>query len=71
MPSVEEYRQYADECLGWAKQAKTDFERDLFLKMAADWLRAATLLGASATPLAFSDPDATPLTAVLPTPRDR
>jgi hypothetical protein len=70
MPSVEEYRQYAEECLGWAKQAKTDFERDLFLKMAEDWLRAATLLGAPAAPLAFSESDATPLAAVLSTPQD-
>ena len=71
MPSVEEYRQYADECLGWAKQAKTDSERDLFIEMAEDWLRAATLLGASGTPRALSEPDATPLAAVLPTPQDR
>jgi hypothetical protein len=69
MSSVKEYRQYADECLGWAKQAKTDSERDIFLKMAEDWLRAATLLGASATPFASSD--AAPLAPVPPTPQDR
>jgi hypothetical protein len=60
MSSVTEYRQYADECLGWAKQAATDSERDLFLKMAEDWLRAATLLGASAAPFAPLESDATP-----------
>ena len=41
MPSVAEYRQYAAECLMWARQAKTDFERELFLKMAHDRLHAA------------------------------
>jgi hypothetical protein len=71
MPSVEEYRQYAEECLGWAKHAKTDTERDLFLKMAEDWLRAATLLGASVTRPTCSESAAPPLAAVLPTPQDR
>ena len=46
MPSVAEYRQYAAECLMWARQAKTDFERELFLKMAHDRLHAATLFEA-------------------------
>jgi hypothetical protein len=71
MPSAEEYRQYAYECLGWAKQAETDSERDVFLKMAEDWLRAATLLGTSATLLTCSEPDATPPAAVTPAPQDR
>jgi hypothetical protein len=44
MRPAQEYRDYADECVAWAKQAKTDSERDLFLKMAEDWLRAAAVL---------------------------
>jgi hypothetical protein len=43
MPTAEEYRRYADECLAWAKQAVTDSERETYLQMAQDWLRAATL----------------------------
>jgi len=38
-----EYRELADECLGWAKTARTDRERRIFLGMAETWLRAATL----------------------------
>jgi hypothetical protein len=37
-----EYREYADECLGWAKTAKSDREREIFLQMAQTWLEAAT-----------------------------
>ncbi|MGA7433074.1 MAG: hypothetical protein WBD33_03935 [Xanthobacteraceae bacterium] len=69
MPSAEEYRQYADECFAWAKQAKTDSERDIFLKMAEDWLRAATLSGKPAEPR--TPLDAILLATVLPTPRRR
>jgi len=38
-----EYRELADECLGWAKSARTDRERHIFLGMAETWLRAAAL----------------------------
>jgi hypothetical protein len=38
-----EYREYADECFGWAKTAKSDRERDIFLQMAQTWLEAASL----------------------------
>ncbi len=40
MSSAEEYRKYADECLGWAKAAKSDKEREAFLDMAKAWLAA-------------------------------
>jgi hypothetical protein len=36
-----EYREYADECFGWAKTAKSDREREIFLQMAETWLEAA------------------------------
>jgi hypothetical protein len=39
--SSKEYRDFADECLGWAKTAKSDNERDIFLQMAQVWLEAA------------------------------
>jgi hypothetical protein len=38
-----EYRQYADECFGWAKSAKSDSAREIFLQMAETWLEAAIL----------------------------
>jgi hypothetical protein len=66
MPTAEEYRQYAAECVAWAKQAATDAERETFPQMAEDWLRAAALLTAPVTP---SGSDATPQAAVLPMPR--
>jgi hypothetical protein len=49
METGKDYRQYADECLASAKAALSDEERDLFLKMAQDWLRAATLVEAETT----------------------
>jgi hypothetical protein len=39
--SEKEYRAYADECLGWAKTAQTEREREIFLQMAEAWLRVA------------------------------
>jgi hypothetical protein len=50
-----EYREYADECLGWAKTSKSDREREIFLQMARTWHEAANLAEAKQTP---RDPDA-------------
>jgi len=41
--SAKEFREYADECLGWAKTAKSDKERKNFVQMAQAWLEAADL----------------------------
>ena len=41
MSSAEEYREFAEECLGWAKTARSDQERRIFLQMAEVWLEAA------------------------------
>jgi hypothetical protein len=43
MSSAKEYREYATECMDWAKTAKTDYERDIFLQMAKSWMEAAFL----------------------------
>ena len=43
MATAKEYRAYAVECMEAAKTAKTDKEREAFLQMAADWLRAASI----------------------------
>jgi hypothetical protein len=39
--SSQEYRQFASESLSWAKTAKSEDERDIFLHMAQTWLEAA------------------------------
>jgi hypothetical protein len=36
-----QFRELADECLGWARTARTDRERRIFLGMAETWLHAA------------------------------
>ncbi len=41
MLSAKEYRELADECLGWARTAKSDKERRIFLQMAEAWLEVA------------------------------
>jgi hypothetical protein len=39
--SSQEFRDFANECLDWAKTARSDSERDIFLQMAQVWLEAA------------------------------
>ncbi|MGA9891689.1 MAG: hypothetical protein WBQ55_04825 [Xanthobacteraceae bacterium] len=57
MPSAKEYREYVDKCLGWAKSAKTDYERDIYLQMAKGWLEAALIAnGSSLGPTAWTKP---------------
>jgi hypothetical protein len=53
--SAKEFREYADECLGWAKTAKSDKERKTFLQMAQAWLEAADL-SETAPPVAEGRP---------------
>jgi hypothetical protein len=40
--STKELRANADECLDWARTARTERERQIFLQMARAWLEAAT-----------------------------
>jgi hypothetical protein len=42
--SVKDYREYADECMGWARTAKSDRERAIFVQMAQTWLQAAAIM---------------------------
>ena len=39
-----EFRQYADECLAWAKTTPSDKDRRDYLRMAEVWLQAAAIL---------------------------
>ena len=44
MPSPKECREYADDCIGRARTARSEKERDIFLQMAKTWLGAAMSL---------------------------
>ena len=44
MTTPDEFRQFADECLQAAREAKTDAERKAFLDMAKAWTKAAAQL---------------------------
>jgi hypothetical protein len=52
--TADEYRSYADECIGWAKSAKTDRERQIFIQMAETWLRAAVVAAGGELPEALT-----------------
>jgi hypothetical protein len=39
--TVKEYHEYAEECLRWAAQAKTEDQQKAFLEMAQAWTMAA------------------------------
>jgi hypothetical protein len=41
MPTPDEFRQYADECLHSARDATSEAERKAFLDMARTWTQAA------------------------------
>jgi hypothetical protein len=41
MATVNEFRQFADECLRWAADAQTEEQRKAFLGMARAWTQAA------------------------------
>jgi hypothetical protein len=43
MATADEYRQFAEECLRWARGAKTDEQRKAFLDMARAWTQAAAI----------------------------
>jgi hypothetical protein len=48
--ALREYRENADECFTWARTARSDREREIFLDMARAWLEAATLASRRARP---------------------
>jgi hypothetical protein len=45
MTTTAEFRQFAEECLRFAEQAKTEQERKAFLDMARTWTQAAVGTG--------------------------
>jgi hypothetical protein len=44
MATEDEYRQFAEECMQWARAAESDAERKAFLDMARSWTQAASAL---------------------------
>ena len=56
MSNADEFRRNADECMEWAKTAKSDFERNTFLQMAQTWLAAAVHAGSRSRGRGRSDP---------------
>jgi hypothetical protein len=47
MTTDEEYLTYAKECIRWARAAKTEAERKVFLDMARAWASAAAKIAAN------------------------
>ena len=44
MATINEYRQFANECLRWAAEAEMEDDRKAFLELANDWTLAALRL---------------------------
>ena len=63
MPTAEECRQYAQECLRWADDARTNKKRDACLEGARSWTQAAARLS--------GEVNATKLPPSAPGPRIR
>jgi hypothetical protein len=56
MTTADEYRKFAEECLRWARDAKTDEERKAFLDMARAWTQAGARTTGAAAPASMMPP---------------
>jgi ribosomal protein L17 len=54
--TADEYQRYADECIEWARKAKTDAERKAFLDMALAWTKAGAKATGEALPKIMERP---------------
>ena len=54
MSKAEEFRQYAEEAVRWARTSKTEFEKQAFTDLARTWTQAAAhaerILGVNSSP---------------------
>ena len=66
MLSPQEYREQADQCLGWARAAVSDSELKLYRQLAVFWLENAVRLEPRAIELP-RDADAAALPVISPT----
>ncbi len=67
MLSPKEYREQADQCIGWVRAAVSDSERKLYRQLAVFWLENAVRLEPRAIEL--PDADAVALPLISPTIR--
>ena len=44
MSKADEYRQFADDCIAWARIAISDDQRDQFLELAKKWMQEAEMI---------------------------
>jgi hypothetical protein len=44
MSKADEYRQFADDCIVWARIAISDDQRDQFLELAKKWMQDAEMI---------------------------
>ena len=44
MSKADEYRQFADDCIAWARIAISDDQRDQFLELAKKWMQDAEMI---------------------------
>ena len=44
MSKADEYRQFADDCIVWARIAISDDQRDQFLELAKKWMQEAEMI---------------------------
>jgi hypothetical protein len=51
MATADEYQQFAEECIRWARAAETDADRKSFLDMARAWTQAAARLNGQGAPI--------------------
>jgi hypothetical protein len=47
MSSASEFREFARECLDWARTARSEQERAIFMQMAQTWIEPAARLGSA------------------------
>jgi hypothetical protein len=60
MTASQEYRQYAGECLRWARKIKDEAQQQLFLEMASAWMQAAALEDGELPTAPKADPSLAP-----------
>jgi hypothetical protein len=55
MTTADEYKHFADECMKWAREAKSDVDRKAFLDMARAWTVAAAKANGGRVPITQPD----------------
>ena len=69
MLSPQEYREQADQCIGWVRAAVSDLERKLYRQLAVFWLENAVRLEPRA--MALPDAHAVAFPVISPSRRQR